>query len=106
MVTLSLALILLALALGAFSGSVFAYHWMVDAPGTWLCLLELIIVVAVASKVFLYLKRGIPPSRAPSGTYWTAFVVVFLFAAYYVVQHANALPHGGWDAWAIWNLHA
>src|SRR5206468_2850822 len=26
-------------------------------------------------------------------------------AGLFVIQSANS-PHGGWDAWAIWNLHA
>jgi hypothetical protein len=69
---------------------------------------------AVVRSRFRLVKFGFPALTDDDGwpawlerTLRAALVIVFLIAAYAAVMHMLVFPHGdGWDAFAIWNLHA
>lgn len=61
-------------------------------------------LIAVAASSWWFFKRI---SSAPEPlNIWAIAAVVF--GLYFIVSKADTLaePHGAWDAWAIWNLHA
>jgi hypothetical protein len=109
----ALALILVALALGAFSTMVFLWQWMAGPPAQPYCLLLLVAIAAVFLKVFLSVKKRIPqpPLRSDAQRMFRGLPVAcgllgLAYASFSVLQNVKAMPHGGFDAWAVWNLHA
>ena len=101
-----LAFILAALGLGAFSSLFFVWQWTLGWPHLWTAWLLFFGITAAVVTVFLRLRRQIPRGPSLSGGYWLLFGVASGYAAYLVHLRSRVIPHGAWDAWAIWNLHA
>jgi hypothetical protein len=107
MIELALVFLLITLGLGAFSSLVFIWQWAIGAPTVISASALLVAVAAAFVQLFLYLKRRIPQASVTLGGPWmTLFLVVMGFVGYWTFEDAETVPHGGWDAWAIWNLHA
>jgi hypothetical protein len=105
-IAISLALLLVPLALGAFSSLIFGWQWFIGPPTRLSALFLLLAVVASSIKLFQYLRRRAPPSPPQPLGQWVLFGLAFAFAAYWMLQQGKLFPIGGWDAWSIWNLHA
>ena len=109
---LVIALVLLALGLGAFSSAMFVWQWIIGPPGVATAALLFALVLAVFAKIFFSIKQRVPQSPAESvkPRNVRAPVVCLLIAvgygAFSLAQHVKALPLGAWDAWAVWNFHA
>lgn len=78
-------------------------------------LVETAIWLCVAALMFWRLgnRTRIPPSAAPQAAGKTgatlglcAILLVILLAAGVFIARSVNMPHGGTDAWTIWNLHA
>jgi len=112
-----------ALAVGAGLGvsSLAFFLWLVLGgyrAGTWaLAAIEAAILAAVlvARRSLLagradILPPQLPPAvminRALCGTLLAATGISFAMATWAFLCAASLEPHGGWDAWAIWNLKA
>lgn len=76
-----------------------------------------VVLSLVAALVFWYSrKRAIHPAGAdvpmrhrPSWVVWplaTVFSAALVVFVRLLIRQVSAFPHGSWDAWAIWNLHA
>lgn len=71
-------------------------------------------LIWLAAGAALWWKRGRQPAtpvEKPSGFRfaWIAWIALAICGAFLlgaIVQGAAALPHGDWDAWAIWNMRA
>jgi hypothetical protein len=112
-VTAAFALIYLALVCGTFSLTLFLWQWM-DGPPTQLSASILLIAIAtVFLKVFLSVRRRITEAPFFFRRNWivrslpvACTLAGVVYAGYGFARQIKALPHGTWDAWAIWNLHA
>jgi hypothetical protein len=109
----ALALILFGLALGTFSSLVFVWIWIAGPPTQPGATILGAVVAAAFLSLFQYLNRRAPRShvRAARHTTRTALILVGVllaigYAGSSTVRHLKELPHGGWDAWAVWNAHA
>jgi hypothetical protein len=115
------AVMLLEAALGAGAGaglSSLLYFLLLIAgvaSSGVLLLLDTLVLVALAALAWRARNRAPraagPAEPAAPRFKWT-WVLVILFTACLLpilvteVQISEANPHGGWDAWAIWNLRA
>src|SRR5688572_29095539 len=100
--------IVLGIALGTFSTIFFFWTWIAGQPPAWAVWAQILVSVGFSSAIAgsaLPMRVKWTPSRTAlvpilvlSGIAGTAIV---LLAIYCLNQ-----PHGEWDAWAIWNLHA
>src|SRR5262245_9909945 len=107
MIDLALAFLILPLALGTYSALSFVWEWAIGTPTAGSSSALLLCVAAGAIKLFVYLRRRVPQTPMKAGGPWMAlFVVALAFAGYWTFQQAKTVPHGGFDAVAIWNLHA
>jgi hypothetical protein len=50
--------------------------------------------------------RNGSPNKIVSMVIFTIFIAVLFFSFFNFIANTNMAPHGNWDAWAIWNLHA
>lgn len=84
---------------------------------TNLIALDLVVFALLLSSFFFFRTRAATPVSIPPATFdapsWlhriltTAFAIALCAAVYSAVLRMLAHPHGdGWDAFAIWNLHA
>ena len=106
MASVAIGLILIALALGAFSSLEFTSQWTFGVATQWSCAFLLVASLGGALTAFIYLRRRLPKLPQPSGKHWLAIALVFSYPLYLMVEAARSFPHGGSDAQAIWNLHA
>ena len=111
--TCSLALILLAVAFGIFSSTLFVWEWILGAPTQLSASILFLVTTVVCLKVFLYLRRRVPRIPFRPGRAWLFRVlpvacvgIAVVSAAFSVVQQLESVPNGGFDAFAVWNLHA
>lgn len=63
-------------------------------------------VLAIAWLMARPLPAGIAEARRGLTLDWILLAVATLFGAYVVLRQIDLMPHGDWDAWAIWNVHA
>jgi hypothetical protein len=112
----------LLLGLGAGLGftSLAFFAWrLVSGPESWAYFLTELVLVAVLGLIWLLSRRHIretitldPPeeqARLPGGWIWllNAGLGLAAFLACLAFLYGTFIfPHGGWDAWAIWNLAA
>jgi hypothetical protein len=109
----ALASILCALALGAFSTILFVWQWLVGPPTRSFATILFLAVGAAFLMLLLYLQRRVPkPSiqserpRSFRGLPVICGALAIGYVALSTVQHVKMLPHGAWDAFAVWNVHA
>jgi len=99
--------IAIGLSAGILSCTFFLWTWLVGTPAAGGLWLELVALAALAAVLFRSRFKSEPPSSG--GRYRAAsvvFLVVSLFVAGLFIVRVRDSPRGGWDAWAIWNLHA
>lgn len=95
---------------GALGVSGVAFLFLMFLPGAWVRADLFLEIGLLAAAVRLHRgSRWGPPGPAARGA--PAFVAVWLagtaaVAVAHFVADARALPHGQWDAWAIWNMKA
>jgi len=106
MTGLSLAFIVAALALGVFSSLSFLWQWLVGGASRISSMLALVAAGTAAVRLYVYLRRCAPQAPARLGAGWMLLGTACGAAGYWYARLAAGAPHGGWDAWAIWNLHA
>src|SRR5262245_16530832 len=107
MMDLAFALLIIPLALGAYSSLNFVWEWTIGTPTALSSSALFLCVAAGAMKLFVYLRRRKPQIPMKTGGPWMAlFVLALAFAGYWAFQEAKTIPHGGYDATAIWNMHA
>lgn len=103
MAVLTLAMIAGALAIGAFSSTVFLWQWLTGtrSNAAVLALLITAVVVTVSARI----ARIVPRATVWSWS-WMVVAAASSFAAYWIGRILQAAPHGAWDGWTVWNLHA
>jgi len=102
----------LGVGLGMTSCALSVLRWAVGRPAAGFIATETIVLIALA----LFVgragdRRGVRPSAERAAGHldhllWTTFLCFLVAAAVIVAFRVLARPHGEWDAWAIWNLHA
>jgi len=108
----------LATGLGLALSSLCFFTWLVLFPGNAsfaaFAAFEAITALAVAIPAVLLIKPvqwseamddERPPALVSLGIYGILFFMFIINAAAFIALSRQA-PHGGWDAWAIWNMRA
>ena len=106
MIACTLALAIVALALGAFASLQFIWQWTIGTPTAASSWISLAAVIAGAVGLLLSLTRSLAPRSIRPGKAWALLGIAVAFAIYWMVQRLRSAPLGGSDAWGIWNLHA
>ena len=115
----AIASLALALCLGIGFSSIVSTGLIVIgiAPTSWAFVLADVALWVIVGALGLFTRRVAespepkaqgPESRVESREWLlpAAFGVVAIVALVATIAAAQATPHGDWDAWAIWNLHA
>lgn len=104
------------LGLGLSSCSFFVWLLMFQGHVAWYFTAEISVLICVIGILLLRLRRRAPRGlevdicdRNASGPLvlpTVCFLTVFLYRFVCAIRQGLASPHGGWDAWAIWNQRA
>ena len=117
--TLNLAL---AVGIGLGTGPLFLFVWLkvAGAPGTAYWLVESSLALGLIAILTTVRRRRRQTQQAPPGLRLPArpalsraqhlivacFLIVVAMSAASLAYWTLLMPHGGWDAWAVWNLRA
>jgi len=97
----------IAVLAGAAIGVCSAFHFLGLVIGAG-ALVSLVVSLAVCAALVWWARLPLTsvPDKAPVWWLQIAFFVVVAAAATAFVLLGFKEPHGAWDAWSIWNLHA
>lgn len=99
--------IFLGIGLGLLSCTFFLWTWLIGAPPggvLWMIMLGYAAVGIVLFRSFTKSESSDQSRRY--GSYATLFTLLSLYVGSLTITKYLTHPHGDWDAWAIWNLHA
>jgi hypothetical protein len=97
------------LGLGLTSATFFAISLVTSRPAEWALGADLILSAVLSWRLWRRGRELRSPVAAPAAMDRAMVVPWLLAGAAAMVVAAEACraePHGGWDGWAIWNLHA
>lgn len=97
----------IAVVAGAAVGVVSALYFLslVAGAGPWVPLVVSLAICAALVWWFRMPASG-TPEQPPTGWLTIVFFAVLAVSVAVFIVLAIKQPHGDWDAWAIWNLHA
>jgi hypothetical protein len=101
----------LALGLGMGLSAAAYWIWRIVALPEWTFRLADSALWGMVAIAGLWLRASVPAAAArprASSEWWLAAMTaaVLCTALIFFVVHTQRIPHGDWDAWAIWNLKA
>jgi hypothetical protein len=109
---LLLASLAVAIGLGVASCTYFLWLLAFGPPAVALAFVELGLLAAIVAALLVARRRGGAPDtaadpdvRAPRLLVWS-FGALLAGAGGAFLAFSQRSPHGGWDAWMTWNLHA
>jgi hypothetical protein len=99
-----------AVGTGATSFSYFLLTWIGPARVPFILALDLLLFVPIAWLVWARGLAGASPGPDSNGRpnliLGAAAIAALAIVLPAIVASADVLPHGGWDAWSMWNVRA
>jgi hypothetical protein len=99
--------IFVGIGLGLISCTFFLWTWLIGAPPggvLWMFMLGYAAVGIVLFRSFT--KSELSDQSHRHALHATLFALLCLYVGSFSITKYLTHPHGDWDAWAIWNLHA